>query len=392
MGRSKLNPNQVNEDTLQDKDNDTTIKVETSDDEDKIRFTTDGVERLIIDETGQVGIGTSAPDQILTLNDTTPTISFKEANSDRAEIGINDSDNLVITNQSSNRHIVFKANDAGTIREGLRLDGAVPEVVVNQTSDSLVNFRVESDNNTHMLYVDGTNDRVGINESNPQADLHVNGTMYVSSSANQEAIRIAKANADTREIVFENEGTDIASIFVNAAESLRLKCEKLNGSIVFQVNNGGSVENLMFLDGANLRAGINTATPTAALDVVGGATFSQPISFEDVLMTELSIPGVDVQTDTNAYRFNCPYNLTVGSLALNLDQHTTSGDVTVTVTNTTTSNTMITFSLTGTSLGGATTTVSNASAAQGDVITFAITATPADAQGLRAILGFRRDL
>ena len=110
------------------------------------------------------------------------------------------------------------------------------------------------------------------------------------------------------------------------------------------------------------------------------------------MMTELSIPGVDVQTDTNAYRFNCPYNLTVASLVLNLDQHTTSGDVTVTVTNSTTNQVMITLSITGTGLSANTTTVSNASAAQGDTITFAVTATPANAQGLRAVLGFRRDL
>ena len=119
---------------------------------------------------------------------------------------------------------------------------------------------------------------------------------------------------------------------------------------------------------------------------------SGSLSFEDIIMAELSIPGVDVQTDTNAFRFNCPYGLTVTALGLALDQHTTSGDVTVTVTNTTDTNTMITFSLTGTNLGGQTTTVSNASCDQGDVITFAITATPANAQGLRATLFFRRNL
>ena len=109
-------------------------------------------------------------------------------------------------------------------------------------------------------------------------------------------------------------------------------------------------------------------------------------------MTELSIPGIDVTTDTNAYRFNCPYNLTVTGLILNMDQHSTSGPVQVTVTNSTTSNTMITLSVTGTNLAGSTGNVTNASAAQGDTITFAITATPADVQGLRATLQFRRDL
>ena len=79
-----------------------------------------------------------------------------------------------------NKHIVFKVNDQGVVREGLRLDGAVPEVVVNQTSDSLVDFRVESDNNAHMLYVQGSTDRVGINTNAPSHPLSVIG--HVSAS------------------------------------------------------------------------------------------------------------------------------------------------------------------------------------------------------------------
>ena len=246
----------------------------------------------------QVGIGTQTPAAELTINSTEPRILFRESNSDRAEIFINDSDNLLINNMSTNKHIVFKVNDAGVVREGLRVNGMVPEVVVNEGSDSLVDFRVESNSNTHMLYVDGGNNRVGINVSNPGVDLEVNGDVHISGSA----------------------------------------------------------------------------------------------SFADVLMTELSIPGIDVTTDTNAYRFNCPYDLTVTGLILNMDQHSTSGPVQVTVTNSTTSNTMITLSVTGTSLAGNTQNVTNASAAQGDTITFAITATPADVQGLRATLQFRRDL
>ena len=74
---------------------------------------------------------------------------------------------------------MFKASDAGVSKEGLRLDGAVPEVVVNQNgasgqNNTLVDFRVESDNNTHMLYVDGANDRVAIDTSTPNSGLHVN--------------------------------------------------------------------------------------------------------------------------------------------------------------------------------------------------------------------------
>ena len=79
-----------------------------------------------------------------------PFIQFQVANEDRAKISVNTSNNLVLHNQFTNKHIVMKVNDQGTTREGIRVDGAVPEVVVNEGSESLVDFRVESNNNTHL--------------------------------------------------------------------------------------------------------------------------------------------------------------------------------------------------------------------------------------------------
>ena len=106
-----------------------------------------------------------------------PTIYFSgSTGAILGQIGYNSSNNILVQNNFTNKHIVFKANDNGTLREGLRVDGAVPEVVVNQGSDSLVDFRVESDNNTHMLFVDGTNDKVGINTDTPGATLDINGS------------------------------------------------------------------------------------------------------------------------------------------------------------------------------------------------------------------------
>ena len=126
---------------------------------------------------GKVGFCTSAPSELLTLNgvddSAMPYLAFTEDDDDRAKIGINSSNNLEIQQLYTNKHIVFKVNDAGTTREAFRMDGAVPEVVVNQTGDSLVDFRVESDNNTHMLFVDGAADAVGINTSSPGSGLHV---------------------------------------------------------------------------------------------------------------------------------------------------------------------------------------------------------------------------
>ena len=113
------------------------------------------------------------------------------------------------------------------------------------------------------------------------------------------------------------------------------------------------------------------------------------VSNDDVVIAELSIPGVDLQVDTNAFRFNCPYNLTVLGLDLYLDQHTTSGNVTVEVLNGETT-TVVTLSITGTNTSATTATITNPSCTSGDVITFQIDATPANAQGLRANLHYRR--
>ena len=177
MSRSKLNPDQVNEDTLQDADGDTKVMVELNSDDDSVRIQTGGTERVIIDSSGRVGFGTSTPSELITIESTEPCVQFTEGGADRAKVFINDSDNLVIQQQQTNKHIVLKINDAGTVREGIRLNGMVPEVVVNEQSDSLVDFRVESDSNTHMLFVDGGNNNVGVNHSAPKSTLTVGGSM-----------------------------------------------------------------------------------------------------------------------------------------------------------------------------------------------------------------------
>lgn len=161
--------------------------------EDYIGLVTSGSSTLAVSGS-RVGIGTATPDHLLTLNAAADGdgcfIQFKEGEADRAKIGINTSNNLLFHNQYTNKHIVFKVNDQGTTREGLRIDGAVPEVVVNEGSESLVDFRVESNNQTHMLFVDGGNDKVGIKTDMPEVALDINSdairlrTSNTPSSAN----------------------------------------------------------------------------------------------------------------------------------------------------------------------------------------------------------------
>jgi hypothetical protein len=142
-------------------------------DVDFISLVTNGAQMLTVSGSN-VGIGTGTPTAALTLNATDPTIRFEENGTFKATIGVNSSDNILIENKTVNKHIVLKVNDQGVIREGFRLNGTVPEVVVNESSESLVDFRVESNNNTHMLFIDGGNDKVGIYTNQPTEVLDIN--------------------------------------------------------------------------------------------------------------------------------------------------------------------------------------------------------------------------
>jgi hypothetical protein len=82
MARSEIRGGQIKDDsitgddvdestlilnTLRDADDDTKIQIEESADEDKIRFDTAGVERMIINASGNVGIGITTPASTLTI-------------------------------------------------------------------------------------------------------------------------------------------------------------------------------------------------------------------------------------------------------------------------------------------------------------------------------------
>lgn len=224
--------------------------------------------------------------------------------------------------------------------------------------------------------------------------LHIDNTtitttvpIHISGSVT-EGLRIAKAGADYREIQFETNGVDTAFIQVDASEGMIIGCQSDNDEIIFMTKaTGQSIAEVARMT-ANGRLGIQETSPSQTLDVGGHINVSGTVYHEDFLMAELSIPGVDLQTDTNAFTFNCPYSMTVEGLQLFLDQHSTSGNVTVEVTGS--GNGMINLSLTGTNTNAQTTTVSNASLNGGDQVRFSITATPANAQGLRANLQFRR--
>tara|TARA_Y100001937_G_scaffold82390_1_gene111535 strand:+ start:69 stop:929 length:861 start_codon:yes stop_codon:yes gene_type:complete len=148
----------------------------------------------------KIGIGTDNPSEILTIQGTESNtdetfIHFIEDGSDRAKVGINTSNNLVIHNQFSNKHIVFKVNDGdGGTLEGLRIrsnnNDNRGEVVVNEGSESLIDFRVEGMTDQHLIFADGGNDKVGISTDTPTSGMHIRTSVATSFQVNSTDVTL----------------------------------------------------------------------------------------------------------------------------------------------------------------------------------------------------------
>jgi hypothetical protein len=199
---------------ISDADGDTKIQMEESSDEDKIRFDTAGTERMIIDNAGNVGIGTTSPDAplhvetsgtgdaiIIESTDTgggglAPDLVLKRNTSVASEelgnirfLGLDDGAAEqeyadlyagINTNTASNEsgEIFLRTIHNGTLRR--RIDITKNELVINEDSiDS--NFRVEGNGDANMLFVDAGLDKVGIGTNAPTEKLSVSGGIGASA-------------------------------------------------------------------------------------------------------------------------------------------------------------------------------------------------------------------
>jgi hypothetical protein len=95
--------------------------------------------------------------------------------------------------------------------------------------------------------------------------IDVIGQTHFSSSTDTELIRIAKADGETREISFENEGIDIGSIYFNSAEVFFIRQENASNDLALRVGTTNAVR----VKGATSRVGIFEDSPMATLDING---------------------------------------------------------------------------------------------------------------------------
>ena len=162
-----------------------------------------------------------------------------------------------------------------------RLNILPTETVFNENSTD-VDFRVESNGNDHVLFVDGGNDHVNIGGSSDAGGLlNVFGKAVFKASDNSDNIELLTTDADGsvgpnlkmyRNSSSPADNDDIGIInFVgenDAGEEVNYAQIK---SIIKDVTNGTDA-NMFFVNGGNDRVGIGSASPESVLHVEEGTS------------------------------------------------------------------------------------------------------------------------
>ena len=137
--------------------------------------------------------------------------------------------------------------------ERLKIDGT--ELVVNDTGAS-VDFRVEGDTLTHLLFVDASADKIGIGVSNPANTLEISGTFQSSTDAN--------TGSYTQAFNLTNS--------INADFNVHLKTGSTTigtgttTPLCFHIGGTANEKMRIHSDG---KVGINTSSPGSLLSLVG---------------------------------------------------------------------------------------------------------------------------
>ena len=111
---------------------------------------------------------------------------------------------LRISNGTTDRITIQNDGDIGigTTSPTVTLD-VDGDAIFNESGNTGIDFRIESDANTHMFYLDGTNNEIGVNTSTPASGLEVNTSMGLKVST----ITSATTLDQTHNVVLCNTGS-----------------------------------------------------------------------------------------------------------------------------------------------------------------------------------------
>jgi hypothetical protein len=135
------------------------------------------------------------------------------------QVKINDAGDGSGGSEDGELEIFTRQNANGRSRMKFGFDSAQAETVFNEGSQD-IDFRVESDNTTHALFVEGSSGNVGIGDSDPGRMLHIKA--LGTATAEQAALLMENEVGTTGEIK-QGPASDNAMIFTeNGSERMRV--------------------------------------------------------------------------------------------------------------------------------------------------------------------------
>ena len=218
----------------------------------------------------RVGLGTSAPSQLL---DVRGSAMFNKGKADKDfRVESRNRSHMLFVDAGKNAVAI---GGTGVPATGDNLD--VRGSALFNGGKASYDFRVASDRQSHMLFVDASSDRVGIGTSTPGAMLDVRGSAFFNIGQADADFRVASDGQSHMLFV------DASSDHVGIKTSTPAATLDVNGAAIFNDGKGNNdfdikgnfnTVNTFFVDASKNRIGIGTTSPSTRLHVgsVGAAT------------------------------------------------------------------------------------------------------------------------
>ena len=271
---------------LQDADNNTKVMVEKNADENKIRFDTAGTERMIIDETGKVGIGVASPTSPLHVYGNLDGTYIADIDNDQNTNGHvmklstdgNGSGSRVLEMENSGG-VIFRARADGRFGfgpDGVSSMGAGTFVVgidnSSHTADIAISQRLQhlGDSNTYMEFP--SNDNISFTAGGSEELQIASDAVLVKQYIKHIGDTNTHINFTDDQIVLKAGNISMVKMEEKASAPHEITLNDGGNNIDFVVKGNGSNEGNpgFFFDASNNRVGINgVGSPDCELHVDG---------------------------------------------------------------------------------------------------------------------------